>query len=437
MSRGTDLWQHAKSRIPGGSMLLSKRAEMYLPAGWPAYFDRTSGCRVWDLDGREFLDVGLMGIGTNLLGYSHPKVDEAVREVVAKGNLSTLNAPEEVWLADRLVALHPWAGDDGMARFARSGGEIGAVAVRIARAASGRDKVAFCGYHGWHDWYLSANLSDDDSLDGHLLPGLEPNGVPRGLTGTALPFRFNDLAGLTDLLTFHPEIGTIVMEVQRSTPPAPGFLEGVRELATKHGCVLVFDECTSGFRRELGGIHLHYGVAPDLATFGKTLGNGYAITAVIGREEVMQAAQSSFISSTFWTERIGPAAALAALAAMEEEDAPARAHAIGEGVLRRIRQTAASAGIEVTLGELPALATYSVDGRDPLLVKTYVVSRLLDHGFLGAMGVYACLAHTDDVLDRYFEALGTVFGELAQLGDDDLKARLPHGTAHGGFARLT
>lgn len=418
-------------------MLLSKRAEMYLPSGWPAYFDRAQGCRVWDLDDREYLDVGLMGIGTNILGYGDPRVDEAVRQVVAKGNLTTLNAPEEVWLADRLIALHPWSGSDGMARFARSGGEAGAIAIRIARAASGRDKVAFCGYHGWHDWYLSANLSDDDSLDGHLLPGLEPNGVPRGLTGTALPFRFNDLAGLKALLEFDPQIGTVYMEVQRSTPPAPGFLEGVRELATKHGCVLVFDECTSGFRRTLGGLHLHYGVAPDLATFGKTLGNGYAITAVIGREAVMQAAQSSFISSTFWTERIGPAAALAALDAMEADDAPARVHAIGESILRRIGETASASDLDVTLGEMPALATYSVDDRDPLLVKTYVIGRLLDEGFLGAMGVYACLAHTDDILDRYFAALGTVFSELAQLGDDELRDRLPHGTAHGGFARLT
>ena len=175
-------------------MLLSKRSEMYLPEGWPAYFDRTEGCAVWDLDGNKFLDLGFMGVGTNILGYSHPKVDEAVRKVIDKGNLSTLNAPEEVYLAEALIELHPWA---DMARFARSGGEACAIAVRIGRAASGRDKVAFCGYHGWHDWYLAANLGDDDSLDGHLIPGLEPNGVPRALKGTSLPFQYNDLEGLT------------------------------------------------------------------------------------------------------------------------------------------------------------------------------------------------------------------------------------------------
>ena len=433
MSTGSELWQKAKTLIPGGSMLLSKRAEMYLPAGWPAYFSRTSGCTVWDLDDRAYLDVGLMGVGTNILGYSHPKVDEAVRRTIDSGNLSTLNAPEEVYLAEALIALHPWA---GMARFTRSGGEACAVAVRIARAASGKDKVAFCGYHGWHDWYLSANLGEDDSLDGHLLPGLEPNGVPRALRGSSIPFRFNDLEGLTEILQ-DDAVGVIFMEVQRSDPPAPGVLEAARALATKHGAVLVFDECTSGFRRALGGMHLHYGVDPDIATFGKTLGNGYAINAIIGRAEVMQAAQSTFISSTFWTERIGPTAALATLKVMADEDAPARVHAIGEAVQQRWLDTAQAAGLEISVGGLPALANYSVVGLDPLLVKTYVTSRLLDEGFLGGLSVYASIAHTDTVLDQYFTAVSKVMIELAQLDDAGLRRLLPDGTAHGGFARLT
>ena len=433
MSTGSDLWNKAKTLIPGGSMLLSKRAEMYLPAGWPAYFSRTKGCTVWDLDDKPYLDVGLMGVGTNILGYSHPKVDEAVMGTVKSGNLSTLNAPEEVYLAEALIALHPWA---GMARFTRSGGEACAVAVRIARAASGKDKVAFCGYHGWHDWYLSANLGEDDSLDGHLLPGLEPNGVPRALRGTSIPFRFNDLTGLTAIMAAG-DVGVIYLEVQRSDPPAPGFLEGVRALATKHGAVLVFDECTSGFRRPMGGMHLHYGVDPDIATFGKTLGNGYAINAIIGRTEIMQAAQTTFISSTFWTERIGPTAALAALAAMAEEDAPARVHQIGVNVQQRWQETATAAGLDITVGGLPALANYTVTGLDPLLVKTYVTGRLLDQGFLGGMSVYASIAHTDAVLDQYFEAVAIVMGELAQLDDAALVELLPDGAAQGGFARLT
>ena len=433
MASGHDLWRRAKERIPGGSMLLSKRAEMYLPQKWPAYFDRTEGCQVWDLDGTRYLDLGFMGVGTNILGYSHPAVDAAVRTVIDKGNLSTLNAPEEVYLAERLVELHPWA---EMARFARSGGEACAIAVRIARAASGRDGVAFCGYHGWHDWYLAANLSDD-SLDGHLLPGLEPTGVPRALAGTSHTFPYNDLPKLEALLQQNPDIGVIFMEPQRSAPPLAGFLEGVRALATRYSAVLIFDECTSGFRRPLGGLHLDLGVEPDIATFGKTLGNGYAITAVIGRGEVMQAAQQTFISSTFWTERIGPTAALAAIAEMETSSAPDHIHQIGDSVQSTWLELAASTGLTMTVGGLPALASFSLTERDPLTIKTYVTSRMLDQGYLAGPNLYASIAHTPVILEGYFTALTPVFEEIAQCDDQELLARLPDGLAQSGFKRLT
>ncbi|HMR94753.1 MAG TPA: aminotransferase class III-fold pyridoxal phosphate-dependent enzyme [Microthrixaceae bacterium] len=430
---GEKLWSRAKRVIPGGNMLLSKRPEMHLPEGWPAYFSKASGCRVWDLDGREYLDVGLMGVGTNILGYGHPKVDEAVRRVVDAGNLSTLNCPEEVELAEALVGLHPWA---DMARFTRSGGEACAVAVRIARAASGRSGVAFCGYHGWHDWYLSANLSEDSALDGHLLPGLEPTGVPRGLGGSAHPFVYNDLDGLERVLEMG-DIGVIFMEVQRGTPPGLGFLEGVRSLAYRHGAVLVFDECTSGFRRDLGGLHLGYGVEPDLATFGKTLGNGYAVAAVIGRESVMQAAQRTFISSTFWTERIGPAAAVAALEAMREEDAPHRIDVIGLDVRSRWEQLAERTGLPIATGGLPALGNFGVPHLDPMAVKTFVTQELLAQGFLAGTALYASLAHEPQVLDSYFEHLELVFEAMAACDTtDELLRRLPHGVAQSGFQRL-
>ncbi len=375
-----------------------------------------------------------MGVGTNILGYSHPEVDAAVHETVNKGNLSTLNAPEEVYLAEKLIELHPWA---DMVRYARSGGEACAIAVRIGRAASGKDKVAFCGYHGWHDWYLAANLSDDDSLSGHLLPGLEPNGVPKALTGTSIPFQFNDLDQLTKIMENDDQIGVIYLEVQRSDPPAEGFLEGVRALATQHNAVLIFDECTSGFRRELGGMHLHYGVEPDLASFGKTLGNGYAITAVIGRAEVMQAAQTSFISSTFWTERIGPTAALATLEVMERENATQRVHEIGTKVQQQWEKLGSDAGLTVTTGGLPALANFAVAGLDPLAVKTYITLRMLDQGYLSGNSLYVSIAHTDEILADYYDALAIVFGELAQMDDAQLATALPDGTAQAGFRRLT
>jgi len=265
MGTGQKLWRRAKQIIPGGNMLLSKRAEMFLPEQWPAYFSKAKGCKVWDLDGNEYTDVSIMGIGTNILGYGHEEVDAAVRATVDAGNMSTFNCPEEVYLAEKLIELHPWA---DMARFARSGGEANAIAIRIARAASGRDKVAVCGYHGWHDWYLSANLADDSGLDGHLLPGLEPNGVPRALQGTVFPFNYNNFAELEALVQRH-DIGVIKMEVVRNKGPEDNFLQKVRKLATDRRIVLIFDECTSGFRQTFGGLHKMYGVEPDMAMFGK------------------------------------------------------------------------------------------------------------------------------------------------------------------------
>ena len=433
LGAGQKLWKRAKRVIPGGNMLLSKRAEMFLPEKWPAYFSKAKGCRVWDLDGRELIDMSLMGIGTNTLGYGHPDVDDAVREVIDKGNMSTLNCPEEVSLAERLIELHPWA---EMARFARSGGEANAIAIRIARAASGRDKVAVCGYHGWHDWYLSANLSDDKNLDGHLLPGLEPKGVPRNLQGTVFPFAYNRFEELESLVKNH-DIGAIKMEVSRNQGPEKGYLEKVRELATRHGIVLIFDECTSGFRQTFGGLHKLYGVEPDMAMFGKALGNGYAITATIGRREVMEAAQSTFISSTFWTERIGPTAALKTLEVMERERSWEAITRTGESIREGWAALAAKHGIAIEHFGLPALAGFSFKSSHHLKYKTLITQEMLKKGFLAANAVYSSIAHSPEVVASYLNALGEVFPLIAECEIGASVDELLDGpVCHAGFARL-
>ena len=294
-------------------MLLSKNPDRFLPNVWPTYYKKASGCRVWDLDNKEYIDCCLMGIGTSILGYGNSKIDNKVIKALKKGNMSTLNSPEEVMLTEKLLKMHPHF---DMARFARSGGEANSIAIRISRAASGKDGVAVCGYHGWHDWYLSTNLQNKNNLNSHLIKGLQTDGVPKALKNTVFPFEYNDFEKLKSIVEKN-KIGTIKMEVYRNIEPKNNFLEKVRNLATKKGIVLIFDECTSGFRKTFGGLHKHYKVIPDLAMFGKALGNGYAITAVVGKKEVMEHAQNTFISSTFWTEKIGSAAALATLDEME------------------------------------------------------------------------------------------------------------------------
>jgi len=247
-SRSVALYGKARKLIPGGTQLLSKRPEMYLPEQWPSYYSRSQGAAVWDLDGRRYLDLSNNGVGSCPLGYADPDVNDAVKQAIDSGSMTTLNCPEEVELAELLCELHPWA---SMVRYARTGGEAMAIAVRIARAKTCRSRVAFCGYHGWSDWYLAANLAEADSLgrNGLLLPGLQPAGVPRELTGTAYGFRHNHADELKALVNKHRgEFAAIICEAQRGDKPIPGFLEEVREIANNIGSVLIFDEITSAMR---------------------------------------------------------------------------------------------------------------------------------------------------------------------------------------------
>ena len=435
MGTGQKLYKRAKKVIPGGNMLLSKRPEMYLPENWPAYFSKSKGCKVWDLDGKEYIDMSIMGIGTNTLGYGHPEVDEAVMKTVKDGNMSTFNCPEEVYLAEKLVELHPWA---DMVRFARAGGEINSIAVRIARASTGRDKIAICGYHGWHDWYLSTNLNSDKNLDGHLLPGLQPNGVPRGLTGTTLPFNYNDIEQLEQLIKDNKgEIAAIKMEVSRNEGPKDNYLQKVRDLATENNIILIFDECTSGFRETFGGLQKKYGVEPDLAIFAKALGNGYAISACIGRQEFMQAAQQTFISSTFWTERIGPTAALKTLEVMEREKSWDTITQIGGGISKQWKNLANKYDLNITTWGLPALSGFTFDSPNSLSYKTLITQEMLKKGYLAANSVYACTEHKQEIVDGYFAELDPIFGTIKQCEDGlDVSTLLEGPLCHSGFKRL-
>jgi len=414
-------------------MLLSKRAEMFLPDQWPAYFSKAKGCEVWDLDDNRYIDMCIMGIGTNTLGYGRQEVDDAVLETLSKGNMSTLNCPEEVLLAEKLVELHPWA---DMVRFARAGGEANAIAVRIARAASGKDKIAICGYHGWHDWYLAANLSDNKILDGHLLPGLEPRGVPSNLRNTIFPFAYNNFEELLDIVNSQ-DIGVIKMEVSRNQGPEDNFLEKIRALATERNIVLVFDECTSGFRQSYGGLHLNYGVTPDLAIFGKALGNGYAITAIVGIASVMEVAQTSFISSTFWTERIGPTAALKTLEVMRELKSWEVITATGNKVVKGWQRLAQKHDLPLITAGLPAISSFSFESSDNLKYKTLITQEMLKKGYLASNLFFSSTSHTESILEEYYDALDPVFGVIADCENGlDVDSILEGPVCHSGFKRL-
>jgi glutamate-1-semialdehyde aminotransferase len=397
VSQGWKFYEKAKKLIPGGTQLLSKRPENFLPGNWPCYYTRAKGCEIWDLEDRKFIDMTTTGIGACLLGYADDEVNDAVKSCIDRGNLTTLNVPAEVELAQRLIDIHPWAKN---VRYARSGGESMMVAVRIARAFTRKSAIALCGYHGWGDWYLAANLGEDSKLDGHLLPGLQPNGVPGELRNTVKTFRYNQI----------DELQSIV------------------------------DEITSGWRHNFGGSHLLLGTHPDIAVFAKSLSNGFPMGAVIGTEEVMQASQESFISSTFWTEAMGPTAALATLAKMSRVDVSSHVKTIGTHVQKGWKTLAATHGLDISVIGLPAICTFSLnyEAHQSAAIKTLLTQELLDRGFLGNTTFYPTLAHDEKIVSQYLAALDESFAVLAKaIREGTVLQQLRGAVVASGFARLT
>jgi len=433
--KGQKLWKKAKTLIPGGNHLLSKRPEMFLPDHWPTYYSKAKGAYIWDLDGRKYLDMCIMGIGACMLGYADKDVDTAVTKAIQRGQASTLNVPEEVELAELLTSLHPWA---DMARFGRSGGETMAIAVRIARAHTNKDVIAFCGYHGWTDWYLATNLKDPKGLNDHLLAGLLPRGVPQGLRGTILPFHYNKIEELERIVAENEgKIAAIVMEPIHGEEPRDDFLQKVRAIADRINAVLVFDEITMGFRLTLGGAHLLYAVDPDMAIFSKGMGNGYAMSAIIGRREVMQAAQGTFISSTNWTEAIGPVAALATIRKMKKVDLARRLKMTGRKVREIWERMSHKHDVPVSISGVDAMLYFKFEKENSLAIKTLFVQEMLRRGILASDRFYASYAHTPAHIKQYERAMDEVFEILAQaIASGTVEKQLLGPVAHAGFQRL-
>ncbi len=435
MNKGVALWKKAKTLIPGGNQLLSKRSEMFLPDQWPAYYKKAKGCEIWDLDDRHYYDLSIMGIGSSPLGYAHEEINAAVHCAIDEGNMTTLNCPQEVELAQKLVDLHPW-GD--MARFARTGGEACAVAVRIARAYSKKDKVAFCGYHGWHDWYLAANLSDSKNLDQLLLAGLSPAGVPQHLKDSAIPFYYGDSQAFKKLVEGHKaDLGVVIMEVARHSEPDLDFLRTIREMTREMGIVLIYDEISSGFRLNTGGLHLLYDLQPDMAVLGKALGNGHPISAILGREKVMQAAQETFISSTYWTERTGYAAALEVLKIYEREGVPEQLIKQGNKIRLGLEGIFKKHQLNIEIEGLASNPILMIKEEQALIVKTVYTQEMLKRGFLAGPVIYVSIAHTDSIIDKFLGTFEEVLSIIASgIRTNSLKDKLEGPVCHDGFKRL-
>ena len=434
-NKGFELYKKAKKIIPGGTQLLSKRPEMFLPDGWPAYYSKCKGINIWDLDNKKYSDFTISGVGACTLGYADTDVDSAAVRALKAGNMCTLNAPEEIELAELLCKLHPWA---EMVRYARTGGEAMAIAVRIARTYSGKEKVLFCGYHGWHDWYISANLSESKALDNQLLPGLNSAGVPRGLKDTAIPFNYNEPDSFNLLVDkYAGQIACVVMEPVRNYWPKEGFLENIRKITTERDIPLIFDEITSGFRMTTGGMHLKLNIEPDVSVFAKALGNGYPMAAVIGKAKIMSSAQNTFISSTYWTDRIGPSAAIVTLKKHKKLDVGRHLVKVGTLIRKGWMDLGKKHDLEIKITGIPPLSHWEIIASDNSLVHTAIVYEMLKKGFLTSKAFYSTYAHKEHDVGRYLDALNDALIKLSPyIKSSSIKKIYSGLPAHSGFRRL-
>ena len=432
-NKGFKLYLKAKKNILGGTMMLSKKPELWLPKFWPTYFKKADKIYVWDLNDKKFIDM-ICAVGQNTLGYAYKKVDDKVIKSIKNNNMTTLNCPEEVELSDILLKMNPWA---DKVKFARTGGEANSMAIRIARAASKKDNVAICGYHGWHDWYLAVNLSINDGLEKHLLKGLKTTGVPKFLKDTVHPFEYGRIDQLKEIIK-KKNIGIIKIEVGRNNLPNKKFIKEVSQIAKKNKIILIFDECTSGFRRNFGGLYLNTGIKPDIVIYGKAIGNGYALTAVVGNKKVMTAARDSFISSTFWTERIGYVAAIETLKEMNRIKSWKILIKNGKYIVDGLRKLGKKYKLNLEVVGIESIINFNFSSKYNLYYKTYITQEMLKKGYLASNIIYVTIYHNKITVKKYLQKLEPIFKNIENFEKNkNVKKFLDGPVCASSFGRLT
>ena len=425
LNSGQFLWREANKFISGGNSLYSKNPNLYLPDKWPTYYKKAKGCYIWDLDNKKYLDMTTMGIGTNVCGYSNKIIDREIRIAINKGTMSSLNCPEEVLLAKELLSIDKWA---GKVKFARSGGEANAIALRLARAYTDSEKVAYCGYHGWHDWYLASNIGKKNSL-------FKYKGVPKSLKNTAFSFKYNSFKEAKNLI-IKKKIKIIFMEVVRNEMPKNNFLKKIRKLADDTGCVLIFDECTSGFRVCLGGVYKKFKVVPDLLIYGKSIGNGYPINVVVGKDKVMKSEKNTFISSTFWSDRIGPVAALATLKVMKQKNFFKSLVRNGKYIKKKWKEIAKKNNLKIKVYGLDTLPRYEILSKNWKSYRYFITEEFLKENILATSLIYLSNMHTINQINHYLKITNKIFEKISKIEKYNLKFYLDNNKTIPEIKRL-
>ncbi len=433
---GQHLWKRALEVIPGGNGLLSKRPDRYLPSLWPTYYSSCKGVEIIDLDGNKFIDMAQMAVGSAILGYSNKELVKAVNKSSEYGVNCTLNSPEEVYLSEKLIELNPFAGG---VKFAKTGAEAMNIAVRIARAYSNKDKVAFSGYHGWSDWYLATNLEKKENLNNHLLPGLSTDGVPSGLKNTVFPFTYNDVSDLNKVIKEHPDVGVICIEGARFDYPTEAFLNEIMKISTKKKIIIISDEITSGWRVTDGGVYKLNGFKPDIVVYGKGLGGGYAISAVVGKKHIMDVANETFISSTMFTERIGFSAALKTIEILCREKVWNHLIKMGSLIGAEWENLAKKYSLNLTINDFKPLISFKMHyGDKNNLINTLFIQEMLKRGYIASNSIYISYAHNEEIIEKYIRNVDEVFKIISiALDRGNISELLNTSQRTDAFGRLT
>ena len=398
------LWNLAKKKILNGNMLLSKNPETILPIKWPTYFSKTNKINVWSLNNQKYLDC-LMLVGTNVLGYNYPSLQKKILSTVKKGNISSLNCPEEVELSEKLTQLHPWS---SFTKFAKTGGEINLVALRIARANSIKQNIAFCGYHGWHDWYLSANLTNKKNLNDHLFDNISTIGIPKNLKNTVFQFNYGKINELINIIK-SKKVGIVIMEFARIKEINIQFLKSVKKICNKFNCILIFDECTSGFREHIGGVHMKHNIYPDIATFGKAMGNGFPITGLVANENLRKNSEKAFISSTNWSDRIGFVAANKTIDIMKKVKSNEILIKLHNNFCKTIKIIAKKNKLKLNIIGLVGIPVLNFIDCDNDLIKNFITQEMLKKNILASNSIYLSIFHNKKSMQKYYKNIDRIF----------------------------
>ena len=409
MKKPKKIWSTALTKIPGGNGLLSKRPDRFTKFFWPTYYSKAKDIYLWDLNNKKYTDMSLMGIGTAILGYSNKKIDNFVFKKMRTGVNTTLNSTEEIDLAKELLKIDKFA---DLVKFSRSGGEAVSIAVRIARAKNKKSKILFSGYHGWHDWYLSANLKNKKNLNNHLLKDLDPIGVPKELKGTNIPIKFNNVDDLKKKIKIK-NIAAIVLEPGRFNKINKSFVKEINSLCVRNKICLIVDEITCGWRSNLGGLYKKVGLKPDIVVYGKALGNGYAISCVLGKKKYMSSASKSFISSTSWTEKVGFSASLKTISELKKKNYN-HIEKLGKIIKKNWIIYSRKNNIEITVNNYDSIPTFqfNYDKKNEMLYTVFT-NFYLKHKILATNSVYLSFSHNKNNIKKYILLLDLAFKEVA------------------------